>query len=63
MNLGTIRLQSQLPFIYGHTTADFIIRDGKLHSYTNGDHGFDFYTTDIPYEIVTDKAEMNTQIL
>ena len=60
---GTIRLQSQIPFIFGHTTADYILKDGKLHCYTRGDNGFDYYPTDIPYDIVTDKDEMNTQIL
>lgn len=59
----TIRLQSQLPFISGNNVADFILKNGALKEYRNGDLGFCFYETDIPYILVTDPKEMTTQKL
>lgn len=58
---GTIRLQSQL--LVGKDSADFIIQDGVLKCYGNGDKGFNFYEYKKPYTIVTDISEMRTQEL
>lgn len=63
MEDGTVRLQSQLPFWAGNNVADFIFQDGKLKHFKRGKSGYDFYETDIPYQIVTKKSEMNSQIL
>lgn len=58
---GVIRLQSQLQV--GTDTAGYILENGVLKSWGNGDKGFNFYPTDISYEIVTDKKDMNRQAL
>ena len=58
---GTIRLQSQL--MVGKDSADFIMQDGVLKCYGNGNKGFNFYQYDKPYTIVTDRAEMRIQEL
>ena len=65
LNVGTvdeaIRLQSQLRV--GTHTADFILENGILKNWSNGNNGFDFYPCDLPYEIVSEKSEMKKQIL
>lgn len=62
MENGDIRLQSQI--YVGEDTADFILRtDGVLENYGYGERGFNFYKTDIPYEIVLDKKDMKYQKL
>lgn len=61
MNDGTQRLQSQL--YVGTDTADFIIEDGVIKSYTYGKNGFDFYPYSKPYQIVENKDQMRTQQL
>ena len=66
LNIGTvlestIRLQSQL--LVNTDTADFILEDGVLKCWENGDRGFNFYETKIPYEIVKDKESMRYQQL
>lgn len=58
---GTIRLQSQL--LVGTDTADFILEDGVLKSWSHGNNGIGFYETTIPYIIVEDKKEMFKQAL
>ena len=58
---GTIRLQSQL--LVGSDTADFILENNELKHWENGNKGFNFYKTDIPYEIFTDKKDMVRQRL
>lgn len=66
LNIGTLdngvtRFQSQL--LIGSDTADFIMEDNELKHWEHGDKGFQFYKTDIPYQIVTDVKEMARQEL
>ena len=57
----TVRLQSQL--LVGSDTADFVMEEGKLKHWENGNKGFNFYETDIPYVILNDIKEMERQEL
>jgi hypothetical protein len=61
MEDGTIRLQSQM--LIGKDTADFIIENGVLKNWRNGDKGFNFYVYDEPYEIVENIENMAVQLL
>lgn len=58
---GIIRLQSQL--LVGKNVADFILENGILKVWRNGNKGANFYETEIPYEIVENKLEMHCQPL
>lgn len=58
---GVIRFQSQL--LVGSDTADFIMDGNVLKHYSYGNRGFNFYETDIPYEIVKNKEDMSYQAL
>lgn len=59
---GTERFQSQL--YVGKDTADFIMgSDGIIKYYNNGDKGFNFYPYNEPYEIISNKRDMNRQAL
>lgn len=58
---GTIRLQSQL--LVGSNTADFILENGILKNWGKGANGFDFYQTNISFEIVFNKSDMLAQTL
>ena len=58
---GAIRLQSQL--YVGCGSADFILKDGVLKSWGSGDKGFNFYETDILYELVESEKDMIYQQL
>lgn len=58
---GTIRLQSQLRV--GSDTADYILDNGILKNWGKGANGFDFYQTDIPFEIILNKSDMLSQTL
>lgn len=58
---GIIRLQSQLSI--GKRSVDFILEDGVLKVWRMGDKGFNFYKTNIPYEIVENEANLKIQIL
>lgn len=58
---GVIRLQSQL--YLGSDLADFILENGVLKTWGNGIIGFDFYKIDIPYQVVSNKHEMQKQAL
>lgn len=53
-NIGTIdgvtRLQSQL--YIGRLSADYIIEDGILKNWGNGEKGFNYYACNIAFEIV-----------
>ncbi len=60
---GTKRLQSQLPYIYNHKSADFIIQDGKLYKWDCDCGKFTWVETNIPYVIITDGKEMLKQKL
>lgn len=60
---GTVRLQSQLSFIFKSDEADFVLKDGVLKVWGYGDKGFAFYKYDKPYVIVEDKKEMMFQEL
>lgn len=63
MDNGTVRLQSQLSFYFDKDSVDFILEDGILKCWGNGNNGFNFYKTDLPYEIVENKSDMVTQCL
>jgi hypothetical protein len=58
---GTMRLQSQL--MVGRDSVDFIMKDGVLKNYSNGEKGFGFYEYKHPYLIVDSLKDMNTQQL
>lgn len=58
---GVIRLQSQL--LVGQNVADFVLEDGILKNYRHGKNGFDFYETDMEFEIVESREEIFTQTL
>lgn len=58
---GVTRLQSQL--LVGTDTADFVMEDGELKHWENGNKGFNFYETNIPHQIVTNIKEMERQEL
>ena len=59
---GTRRFQSQLSV--GSDMADFVMgKDGILRCYGHGENGFSFYEYNKPYHIVSNIAEMRTQIL
>ena len=60
---GTKRLQSQLPYICKHKSADFIIQDGKLYKWDCNCGEFTWVETNIPYVIITDGKEMLNQKL
>lgn len=55
----TMRLQSQLTFIRNNGEADYLLTDGVLFQWT----GNRFIEVDIPFEIVTDKSQMQSQTL
>ncbi len=61
MKNGVVRLQSQL--LVGTDTADFIIENGILKNYGNGEKGFGFYKFNDAYKIVETKEEMRYQEL
>ena len=61
MSNGTTRLQSQL--LVGKDSVDFIIEDGILKCYGNGENGFTFYEYTEPCEIVESKKDMTAQEL
>jgi hypothetical protein len=54
LNRGTIdgvtRLQSQLRI--GKDTCDFILEDGILKNFGEGERGFNFYPCNLEYEII-----------
>lgn len=54
MESGVRRFQSQL--LRGSDSADFIIENGKLKSWKNGEFGFGFYETNISYKIRQDES-------
>lgn len=59
---GTLRLQSQL--MVGRDSVDFILKDGTLKNWCyNKKGGVGFHETDIPYEIINNVKDMNTQQL
>ncbi len=58
---GVIRLQSQL--YVGKNVADYILENGILKVWKNGESGFGFYETDTPYEITESVKEMTSQQL
>jgi len=55
------RFQSQLQV--GGDTAGFIMEDGVMKSYGNGELGFNYYTFDGSYKIVENVNDMKKQEL
>ena len=56
---GCIRLQSQLTFFRNTNEADYILKDGQLFFW----NGNGWTTSNVDYQIIFDKNEMNEQTL